>query len=122
MPLATVPVGIKLKSTASTPVTELLKRTIKLALVVAEAPLLPVSVVMEIAVGNAGENGAAGTILCSRLRSSSLGRPEALRAFLFGELLKSLRKAFKSMEKFLIPKPKIEANRRAMCIGGAAKV
>ena len=40
----------------------------------------------------------AGTILLSRLRSSSLGKPEALRAFLFGELLKSLRKAFKSME------------------------
>jgi len=40
----------------------------------------------------------AGTILCSRLRSSSLGEPEALRAFLFGELLKSLRKAFKSMD------------------------
>ena len=29
-----------------------------------------------------------------------------LRAFLFCELLKSLRKAFKSMERFLIPKPK----------------
>jgi len=63
-----------------------------------------------------------GTILCSRLRSSGRGREEALRAFLFWELVKSLRKAFKSMEKFLIPKPKKQANRRAMCIGGAAKV
>ena len=40
-----------------------------------------------------------GTILCSRLRSSSRGKPEPLRAFLFWELLKSLRKAFKSMER-----------------------
>jgi len=39
-----------------------------------------------------------GTILCSRLRSSSRGEPDALRAFLFCELLKSLRKAFKSMD------------------------
>ena len=63
-----------------------------------------------------------GTILCSRLRSSGRGREEALRAFLFWELVKSLRKAFKSMEIFLIPKPKKEANRRALCIGGATKV
>ena len=34
----------------------------------------------------------AGTILPSRLRSSGRGREEALRAFLFWELLKSLRK------------------------------
>ena len=47
-----------------------------------------------------------GVILSSNLRSSSRGKPEALRAFLFWELLKSLRKAFKSIERFLIPKPK----------------
>ena len=46
----------------------------------------------------------AGTILLSSWRSC--GREEALRAFLFCALLKSLRKAFKSMERFLIPKPK----------------
>ena len=40
----------------------------------------------------------AGLILSSNLRSSSRGEPEALRAFLFGERLKSLRKAFKSMD------------------------
>jgi len=61
----------------------------------------------------------AGTILCSRLRSSSLDKPEALRAFLFGELLKSLRKAFKSMESVPIIKPKKEANRRVIFIGGS---
>ena len=43
----------------------------------------------------------AGTTLCSRLRSSSRGEKEALRAFLFCELVKSLRKAFKSMESVL---------------------
>jgi hypothetical protein len=40
-----------------------------------------------------------GVILSSRLRSSSRGEPEALRAFLFWELLKSLRKEFKNMDK-----------------------
>ena len=39
-----------------------------------------------------------GLILSSRLTSSSRGKPEALRAFLFWGLLKSLRKVFKNME------------------------
>ena len=39
----------------------------------------------------------AGVILFSRLRSSSRGEPEVLRAFLFWELIKSLRKAFKNI-------------------------
>ena len=47
----------------------------------------------------------AGVILCSRLRSSSRGEPEALRAFLFGERLKNLRKAFKSMKRAPVQKP-----------------
>ena len=38
-----------------------------------------------------------GVILFSRLRSSSRGEPEVLRAFLFWELIKSLRKAFKNI-------------------------
>ena len=38
-----------------------------------------------------------GVILFSRLRSSSRGEPEVLRAFLFWELIKSLRKEFKSI-------------------------
>ena len=59
-----------------------------------------------------------GTILPSSWRSWG---GQDLRAFLFWELLKSLRKAFKSMEKFLTPKRKKEGNRRALCIGGAAK-
>jgi hypothetical protein len=42
----------------------------------------------------------AGTILPSRLRSSSRGEPESLRAFLFWELLKSLRKEL-NMESVL---------------------
>lgn len=40
-----------------------------------------------------------GVILFSRLMSSSRGEPEALRAFLFWELLKSLWKGFKSIVK-----------------------
>ncbi len=39
-----------------------------------------------------------GLILSSNLISSNRGEPEVLRAFLFWELLKSLGKAFKSME------------------------
>ena len=39
----------------------------------------------------------AGLILSSNRRSSNLGEPEALRAFRFWELPKSLRKAFKSI-------------------------
>jgi hypothetical protein len=46
-----------------------------------------------------GELEIEGVILSSNLRSSSLGEPDALRAFLFWELLKSLRKTFKSMER-----------------------
>jgi hypothetical protein len=48
----------------------------------------------------------AGLILSSNLRSSSRGEPEALRAFLFGERLKNLRKAFKIMKRVPIQKPK----------------
>ena len=48
----------------------------------------------------------AGVILCSRPMSSSLGEPEALRAFLFGERLKNLRKAFKSMKRTPVRRPK----------------
>jgi hypothetical protein len=88
----TVPVEMVVKSVASTPVTESLKTTVKAALVVAEAPLLPVLVLIEITVGNAGEKGTAGVILCSRLMSSSRCMLKALRAFLFCELQKRLRK------------------------------
>ena len=42
-----------------------------------------------------------GVILSSNLKSSILGKAEALRAFRFWELLKSLRKEFKSMESVL---------------------
>ena len=47
----------------------------------------------------------AGVILSSRPRSSSRGDPEALRAFLFGERLKNLRKAFKSMKRAPVRRP-----------------
>jgi len=43
----------------------------------------------------------AGTILLSRLRSSSRGKPEDLRVFLFWELLKSLRKELSMERAFL---------------------
>ena len=79
----------------------------------------PLPVVMDKACGNAGEKGTAGTILPSSWR---IWGGQDLRAFLFGELLKSLRKTFKSMERVPIQKPKKQANHRAMCIGGAAKV
>ena len=42
-----------------------------------------------------------GVILSSNLRSSSRGKPETLRAFLFWELLKSLRKELNMGREFL---------------------
>ena len=65
----------------------------------AEVATVPFPVVMDKAFGNAGENGTAGTILSSNRKSSNWGRGDDLRAFLFWDLLNSLRKAFKGMDK-----------------------
>ena len=100
VPLATDPVESKLKSVVSTPITVWLKVTVKEA----ELVTAPLPVVMDRRFGNAGEKGTAGTIRSSNLKSSSRGKPEALRAFLFCALLKILRKAFKSMEGISIYK------------------
>ena len=59
-PFATLPVFIRSKSVASTPVTSVLKVTVKAAEVIALSPLLPVLVLMDRALGKAGENGTAG--------------------------------------------------------------
>jgi len=66
-----------------------------LAVVIASRSVVKASVV----VLSASESTmiVAGVILSSRLRSSSRGEPEVLRAFLFWELIKSLRKAFKNI-------------------------
>lgn len=118
MPLATVPEKTRLKSEASTPTTGWLKVTEKEAALLTELP----GALIDKALGNAGEKGTAGTNLSSNLKRSNLIEPEALRAFLFYALPMRLRKVFKRMVRVPKQKPKKQANGRALCIGGAAKV
>ena len=87
------PVEITLKSAASTPTTGWLKVTEKEAELVTGLP----GALIDNTFGNAGEKGTAGTNLSSNLKRSNLIEPEALRAFLFWELPKRLRKVFKSI-------------------------
>ena len=63
-----------------------------------------------------------GVILSSNLISSNRGEPEALLAFLFWELLKSLGKAFKSMDSIPYTKAKKRSKSPRDIHRGAAKV
>lgn len=118
VPLDTVPEETRLKSEASTPTTGWLKVTEKEAELLTELP----GALIDNTFGNAGEKGTAGTNLSSNLKRSNLIEPEALRAFLFYALPMRLRKVFKRMVRVPKQKPKKQANGRALCIGGAAKV